>query len=86
VRVGDVAVGRGVSYDGWLGITSMATLPHARRHGHACAILGELARWAHAAGCTDALLQVDTTAEAARRLDARAGFLPQYEYRYLVRT
>jgi GNAT superfamily N-acetyltransferase len=85
-RIDDVAVGRGVARAGWLGVTSMATLPRARGRGHARATLGALARWARAAGCTRALLQVDTTAAPARRLYARAGFAPRYEYRYLVST
>jgi GNAT superfamily N-acetyltransferase len=81
-RVGDTAVGRGVVADGWLGITSMVTLPEARRHGHARAIVNALARWALNRGCTHAMLQVETTNEPARALYAGAGFVTQHTYHY----
>jgi GNAT superfamily N-acetyltransferase len=81
-RVGDAAVGRGVVAHGWLGITSMVTLPGARRRGHARAIVNALARWALSRGCTHAMLQVETTNEPARALYAGAGFVPQHEYHY----
>jgi GNAT superfamily N-acetyltransferase len=81
-RVGDTAVGRGVVAHGWLGITSMVTLPDARRRGHARAIVHALARWARERGCTQAMLQVERTNEPARALYAGAGFVPQYEYHY----
>jgi GNAT superfamily N-acetyltransferase len=81
-RVGDTAVGRGVVARGWLGITSMVTLPDARRRGHASAIVNALARWALSRGCTHAMLQVETTNEPARALYAGAGFVPRHEYHY----
>lgn len=83
-RIGDIAVGRGVAVGEWLGITSMVTLPEARRQGHARAIVHSLARWAAGRGCTRAMLQVDSTNVAARRLYAGAGFAPHHEYRYLI--
>ena len=83
-RVGDVAVGRGVAVDGWLGITSMVTIPAARCRGHARAILGAIARWALAHGCERALIQVESTNEPARRLYSNAGFRSHYEYRYMT--
>jgi GNAT superfamily N-acetyltransferase len=82
-RIGDVAVGRGVAVDGWLGITSMATVPAARRRGHARAIVAALSAWASEHGCTRALLQVEATNVAARALYAQLGFRPSHEYRYL---
>jgi GNAT superfamily N-acetyltransferase len=81
-RIGDVAVGRGVAARGWLGITSMVTRPEARRRGHARAIVHALARWARDRGCTDAMLQVESTNEPARALYAAAGFVPHHEYHY----
>lgn len=81
-RVGDVAVGRGVVAGPWLGITSMITVPEARRRGHARAIVHALARWASKRGCTDAMLQVESTNEAARALYAGLGFVRHHEYRY----
>ena len=81
-RVGGVAVGRGGVTGRWLGITSMVTVPQARRRGHARAIVHALARWASERGCTHALLQVESTNEAARALYARAGFVPHHAYHY----
>jgi N-acetylglutamate synthase len=81
-RIGDVAVGRGVAAAGWLGITSMVTVPEARRQGHARALVHALARWALERRCTNALLQVESTNVAARALYAAAGFVPQHEYHY----
>ncbi len=83
-RVDDVAVGRGVAVDGWLGITSMATLPAARRRGHGRALLVALVAWGRAHGCTHGLLQVDETNEPARALYAQFGFRRSHAYRYLV--
>jgi GNAT superfamily N-acetyltransferase len=83
-RVGDVAIGRGAAVDGWLGVTSMVTVPAARRRGHAAAILRTLTAWARMHGCTHALLQVDSTNAPARALYRRAGFVPSHEYRYIV--
>jgi GNAT superfamily N-acetyltransferase len=83
-RIGGVAVGRGVAVDGWLGITSMVTVPHARRGGHARAIVGALVAWARERGCTQALLQVESTNAPARALYAEFGFRLSHEYRYVV--
>ncbi|HKP17272.1 MAG TPA: GNAT family N-acetyltransferase [Gaiellaceae bacterium] len=81
-RVREVAVGRGVAVDRWLGITSMTTLPEARRCGHGRAILGALARWGRAQGCTRALLQVEHGNVPAERLYASAGFVASHDYHY----
>jgi GNAT superfamily N-acetyltransferase len=83
-RVGDSAVGRGAVANGWLGITSMVTRPEARRRGHARAIVHALAAWASGRGCTHALLQVESTNEAARALYARAGFVAHHDYHYRI--
>jgi N-acetylglutamate synthase len=82
-RVGEVAVGRGVLLGDWLGVTSMATMPSARRRGHGRAVLHALARWAADRDATRALLQVEEENVAARTLYAGAGFLPSHAYRYL---
>ena len=81
-RVGDSAIGRGVVVGGWLGITSMATLPSARRRGHGRAILHALARRGAGEGCTRALLQVEHGNVAAHELYAGAGFVPHHDYHY----
>src|SRR5215211_6814301 len=83
-RVGDVAVGRGVVVGDWLGITSMATLPRARRRGHARAIVHALARWGQQMGARRALLQVEQTNVAARALYKDVGFVPNHSYRYCI--
>jgi len=83
-RVGEVAVGRGVAVGEWLGITSMATLPEARRRGHARAIVHALARWAASRGCKHAMVQVDRSNDAALTLYASAGYRPHHEYRYRI--
>jgi GNAT superfamily N-acetyltransferase len=82
--VGGVAVGRGVAVGEWLGITSMATLPEARRQGRGRAIVHALARWAERRGCTHAMVQVEAANAPARNLYARAGFVLQHEYRYRI--
>ena len=81
-RVGDVAVGRAAAVGEWLGITSMATLPEARRRGHARAIVHTLARWAVDQGCKRAVVQVDATNEPALALYGRAGFVHNHHYHY----
>ena len=81
-RVGDVAVGRGVVVGDWLGVTSMTTLPEARRRGHGRAILHALALWARGRGCTRAILQVEHGNAAAHALYPRAGFVPHHDYHY----
>jgi GNAT superfamily N-acetyltransferase len=82
--IGGEAVGRGVVSGTWLGITSMVTVPDARRRGHARAIVHALAQWASAQGCTHAMLQVESTNEPARTLYAAAGFVPHHDYHYRI--
>jgi len=83
-RVDDVAVGRGVAVGEWLGITSMATLPDARRRGHARAIVHALARWAETRGCVRAVVQVDAANAPALTLYAGVGFVENHVYRYRI--
>jgi len=83
-RIGDVAIGRGVALDGWLGVTSMWTAPAARRRGCARAILDTLLAWAGRLGCERALLQVESTNRGARALYEQVGFRPSHEYRYVL--
>ena len=81
-RIGDAAVGRAVAVGEWLGITSMVTLPGARRRGFGRAILHTLARWGSAHGCRRALLQVEQGNAAAEALYASAGFVAHHDYHY----
>jgi GNAT superfamily N-acetyltransferase len=81
-RIDDVAVGRAVAVGEWLGITSMATVPRARRRGFGRAILHELAGWGSAGGCTRALLQVARGNTPAEALYGGAGFVAHHDYHY----
>jgi GNAT superfamily N-acetyltransferase len=79
-RVPGAAVGRAVACGEWLGITSMVTLPDARRRGFARAIVESLIAWGRGAGATRGFLQTDSP--AARALYAPFGWSEQYTYRY----
>jgi GNAT superfamily N-acetyltransferase len=83
-RVGGVpvAVGLCVAAPPWAGVFSMLTLPAFRGRRLGEAVLGSAARWAAARGATRLYLQVDADNAPARRLYARAGFAPRYEYAY----
>ena len=83
-RVGEQAVGRAVACDGVLGITSMVTVPTARRRGLGRAIVSTLLAWGADHGCRRALLQVERGNSAARALYATFGFVERYEYAYAV--
>ena len=83
-RIDDAAAGRAVVLGDWLGVTSMVTAPHARRRGHARAILHALAVWGAEEGATRAVLQVEEHNAAARALYGQAGFTQSHAYRYLV--
>jgi N-acetylglutamate synthase len=84
VRAGGetAAVGLGVVSPPWAGVFSMLTLPAFRGKGLGGAVLGTLARWAVERGAARLYLQVDADNAPARRLYARAGFAPRYEYHY----
>lgn len=77
-----VAVGRAVTDTGWTGVFSMATLPAARRHGAASAVLATLADWADRQGSTHLYLQVPRDSTAPFRLYRHAGFEEAYTYHY----
>lgn len=83
-RLGDAAVGRAVACKGTLGITSMVTLPAARRQGYARALVATFIAWGLERGCTTGLLQVERDNEPARALYAGFGFVERYEYAYAV--
>ena len=79
-RITGVAVGRAVACGEWLGITSMVTVPDARRRGFARAIVESLIAWGRGAGATRGFLQTDSP--GARALYAHFGWREQYTYRY----
>jgi N-acetylglutamate synthase len=79
-RIPGAAVGRAVACGEWLGITSMVTLPDARRRGFARAIVESLVAWGRGAGATRGFLQTDSP--VARALYAQFGWRETYTYRY----
>jgi N-acetylglutamate synthase len=83
-RLSGAAIGRAVACDGWLGITSMLTVPAARRRGLGRAIVSSLVAWGAAHGCTRGLLQVERANVPARALYESLGFRERYEYSYAV--
>jgi GNAT superfamily N-acetyltransferase len=80
------AVGLCVAAPPWAGVFSMLTLPAFRGRRLGEAVLGSAARWAAARGAARLYLQVDADNAPARRLYARAGFVPRYAYRYRRQT
>jgi GNAT superfamily N-acetyltransferase len=80
-RLEDAAVGRAAAEGDWVAVTSMATLPAARRRGCARAILRTLTAWAQRRRAR-VCLAVDATNGPALALYERAGFRPQYAYWY----
>lgn len=77
-----VAVGRGVTQEGWLGVFGMAVLPHARRRGLATAVLRALGDWAAQHGACSTYLQVHSANDAALRLYDSVGLAPASRYAY----
>lgn len=77
-----VAVGRVVIDTGWAGVFSMGTLPDARGHGAARAVLWALTEWAGRAGSAHLYLQVMRDSGDALRLYRRAGFQEVCTYHY----
>jgi GNAT superfamily N-acetyltransferase len=76
------AVGLGVVDRGWMGISSMLTLPGYRRRGLGHAVLSTLAAAAVESGARRLYLQVDAANSGARALYARCGFEEAYGYHY----
>ena len=76
-------VARGVLTDGWLGVTAVTVEPAFRRRGVGSALMGELIRWATAAGAHSAYLQVAVENGGALAMYARGGFGEHHRYHYL---
>jgi ribosomal protein S18 acetylase RimI-like enzyme len=81
---GVAAVGMGVLDGDWIGIYCMATLPHARRQGHAGEILRALLGWGRAEGATHAHLSVTEANAGAQALYRSFGFEPARAYSYFT--
>ena len=77
-----VAVGRGVTQEGRLGVFAMAVLPAHRRQGHARDLLAALGSWGQAHGAASAYLQVRQDNAAALALYQSCGMSAAYGYGY----
>lgn len=66
----------------WCGLTSIETVPAARRRGVARAVIGELTRWAVGQGAGMVYLQVLTSNEPAMNLYSGLGFSLHHQYVY----
>ena len=66
----------------WAGITSIATVPSARRRGIATLVMAELARWARERDCPRTYLQSLASNEAASALYERLGMPVHHAYVY----
>lgn len=66
----------------WCGLTSIETVPTARRRGVARAVVAGLTRWAEEQGARTAYLQVLTSNEPAKNLYTGMGFRLHHEYVY----
>jgi GNAT superfamily N-acetyltransferase len=80
-RIDELAVGRAAVHGRFAMVTSMATLPAARRKGLARAILAALVDWGRARGRI-LCLNVEETNVAARSLYESVGFDPVSAYWY----
>lgn len=77
-----VAFARAAVGDGLLGIFHVATMPEARRRGHARRAVKALMAWGRRQGAMRAYLQVQETNAPARALYAELGFREIYRYVY----
>ncbi|GAA3440958.1 GNAT family N-acetyltransferase [Planomonospora venezuelensis] len=82
---GEEAVGRGVVQGEWFGVYCMATLPHARRRGHAGRLLNALLSHGREQGAEQAYLLVVEANTGARSLYERLGFTVAGRYHYRAR-
>ncbi|KAA1422681.1 GNAT family N-acetyltransferase [Mumia zhuanghuii] len=78
------AVARIVVTGEWAGLSSVHTLPHARRRGHAARLLEESTRWAAERGADKVYLQTMRHNTPALSLYAGYGFVTHHSYRYVT--
>jgi ribosomal protein S18 acetylase RimI-like enzyme len=77
-----IGLGRGVVFDGWLGIFAMITAADDRGRGVGASVVAELLRQGAALGAVGAYLQVERHNTAALALYRAAGFTGVYDYDY----
>jgi N-acetylglutamate synthase len=82
-QIPGLAVGRAVAIGEWLGVTSMLTVPAARRRGLGRAVLATLVAWGRAAGARRGYLQTENPVAIA--LYGSLGFAERYTYRHFRR-
>ncbi|WP_432488023.1 GNAT family N-acetyltransferase [Kineococcus sp. SYSU DK018] len=79
-----VAVARGSTSPGWVGVTAVEVAASHRRRGLARRLLAEVADWGRARGAVSAYLQVAEANAGARALYGSAGFAVHHAYHYRV--
>lgn len=79
---GLLGVARGVTDEGWLGVTALTVSERARRRGVARHLMRGLAHWGAARGAEQIYLQVAEDNEPALALYAGLGFLVHHRYHY----
>ncbi|HEY4094740.1 MAG TPA: GNAT family N-acetyltransferase [Baekduia sp.] len=77
-----IAVGIGVVEAGWLGVFSLATIPTARRHGAATAVVDTLEAWALIQRAHATYLQVERDNIPALSFYAHRGLSVAHSYHY----
>ncbi|WP_370618187.1 GNAT family N-acetyltransferase [Mumia sp. Pv 4-285] len=78
------AVARIVVTGEWAGLSSVHTLPHARRRGHAARLLEECTSWAADHGADKVYLQTMRQNTPALTLYGRYGFVTHHSYQYVA--
>jgi len=79
-----LAVARGATAKGWLGVTAVTVADRHRRQGHGTRLMAELADWGAGKGARSVYLQVAADNSSALRLYAQLGFVHHHDYRYRV--
>jgi N-acetylglutamate synthase len=77
-----VAIGRGTVDDAWLGVTAVEVVPHARRNGHAGAVMAALTDWGLERAAIRGHLEVSSGNSAAVALYGKLGYRVHHDYRY----
>ena len=79
-----LATALGTLSPGWVGLSCLAVLPHARRRGLAARLLGAVATWGRAGGAERLWLEVEPGNETALAWYRRLGLGEAGRYGYLT--